>query len=496
MIVMTCASKVVLVLLLHTSIMTKLGVKFGMKIWISGRLPAVGMIAPPDWLIFLSESYCHQKIKAQESSLWRWISIGTSIILLLLVLCFVIFSLGKRFRLGALGMLILRTLGNLIAMWSIMAYQRMKSTIENANNIRQPGRGSLRNDLEDVRNLAPRRNRGAMNSHLLHFFKFSSIASATDNFSPANKLGEGGFGSVYKGKLLDGSEVAIKRLAGNSAQGTVEFKNELILIAKLQHTNLVRLVGCCIHRDEKMLIYEYMPNKSLDYFLFDASRKHVLDWEKRFRIAEGIAQGLLYLHKYSRLRIIHRDLKAGNILLDQDMNPKISDFGMAKIFGNHQSRANTNRVAGTFGYMPPEYAMEGVFSMKSDVYSFGVMLLEIVSGRMNNSFYTPDHPLTLTGYTWEMWKEGREIEIIDAALRGEEEEEEEKDESYNQNEAVRCIQVGLLCVQENPDDRPTMMDVVAMISYETIPLSSPKQPAFFVSRGSSSSSSYSDGASS
>ncbi|KAL9680506.1 hypothetical protein QQ045_018385 [Rhodiola kirilowii] len=364
-------------------------------------------------------------------------------------------------------------------MWSLMAYQGIKSSIEKANTFTQPGQDSRLNELVEIRRHAQRRNRGAHNSHLLQFFKFSSIAEATDNFSPANKLGEGGFGSVYKGKLLDGQEVAIKRLGVNSVQGTDEFKNELILIAKLQHTNLVRLVGCCIHREEKMLIYEYMPNKSLDFFLFDPTRKYVLDWSKRFNISEGIAQGLSYLHRHSRLRIIHRDLKAGNILLDQDMNPKISDFGMAKIFGNHQSRANTNRVAGTFGYMPPEYAMEGVFSMKSDVYSFGVILLEIVSGRMNNSFYNPDHPLTLTGFAWEMWKEGKEIEIIDAALR-----EDEDDDSYKENEVIRCIQVGLLCVQENPDDRPTMMDVVAMISYETIPLSSPKQPAFFINRNS------------
>ncbi|XP_019092569.1 PREDICTED: G-type lectin S-receptor-like serine/threonine-protein kinase CES101 isoform X2 [Camelina sativa] len=185
------------------------------------------------------------------------------------------------------------------------------------------------------------------NNNELQIFSFESVALATDYFSDANKLGEGGFGPVYKGRLRDEEEVAIKRLSLSSGQGLVEFKNEAMLIAKLQHTNLVRLLGCCIEKEEKMLIYEYMPNKSLDYFLFDPLRKNVLDWTLRFRIMEGIIQGLLYLHKYSRLKVIHRDIKASNILLDEDMNPKIADFGMAQIFGAQESRANTKRVAGT-----------------------------------------------------------------------------------------------------------------------------------------------------
>ncbi|ANM64524.1 lectin protein kinase family protein [Arabidopsis thaliana] len=196
-----------------------------------------------------------------------------------------------------------------------------------------------------------RRRRGKRsarnNNNELQIFSFESVAFATDYFSDANKLGEGGFGPVYKGRLIDGEEVAIKRLSLASGQGLVEFKNEAMLIAKLQHTNLVKLLGCCVEKDEKMLIYEYMPNKSLDYFLFDPLRKIVLDWKLRFRIMEGIIQGLLYLHKYSRLKVIHRDIKAGNILLDEDMNPKISDFGMARIFGAQESKANTKRVAGT-----------------------------------------------------------------------------------------------------------------------------------------------------
>ncbi|KAK5844629.1 hypothetical protein PVK06_000769 [Gossypium arboreum] len=191
----------------------------------------------------------------------------------------------------------------------------------------------------------------------LPVFDFATIATATNNFSSDNKLGQGGFGPVYKGTLIEGQEIAVKRLLKNSGQGIEEFKNEVTLIAKLQHRNLVKLFGCCIRKAERMLIYEYMPNKSLDYFIFDQTRRKLFDWRIRMHIVDGIARGVLYLHHDSRLRIIHRDLKASNILLDNDMNPKISDFGLARKFGVDQIQAKTKRVVGTYGYMSPEYAV-------------------------------------------------------------------------------------------------------------------------------------------
>ncbi|KAF5480912.1 hypothetical protein F2P56_001616 [Juglans regia] len=308
--------------------------------------------------------------------------------------------------------------------------------------------------------------------HDLKIFNFHSIVAATDNFSTKNKLGEGGFGPVYKGNLPEGQEIAVKRLSRSSGQGLVEFKNELILIAKLQHMNLVRLLGCCVKGDEKMLIYEYMPNKSLDFFLFDLQKRELLNWERRYNVVEGIAQGLLYLHKYSRLRIIHRDLKASNILLDNDMNPKISDFGMARVFGRNDAEANTQRVVGTYGYMSPEYAMRGKFSEKSDVYSFGVLMLEIVSGQKNNGIDHPERALSLVGYAWELWREGRGLQLIDSTLV----------ESHSQHQILRCIHVGLLCVQELAMDRPTMSDVISMLANETWPLPIPKHVAYSTKR--------------
>ncbi|KAF3975692.1 hypothetical protein CMV_001063 [Castanea mollissima] len=309
------------------------------------------------------------------------------------------------------------------------------------------------------------------------FFTLATIVIATNNFSSYNKLGEGGFGLVYKGTLIDGKEIAVKRLSQKSGQGLSEFKNEVILIAKLQHRNLVRLLGYCIEGDEKMLIYEYMPNGSLDSFIFDQMKAKVLGWSMRFNIICGIARGLLYLHEDSRLRIIHRDLKASNILIDSKMNPKISDFGMARIFGGDQIEGNTNRVVGTYGYMAPEYAIDGLFSVKSDVFSFGILLLEIISGKKNRGSFHLDNTQNLVGHAWKLWNEGRPLELIDTCLKG----------SVNQSEILRCLHISFLCLQQHHNDRPNMSCVVMMLHGESS-LPEPKELGFFVGKKSTSSS--------
>ncbi|XP_050212569.1 cysteine-rich receptor-like protein kinase 10 [Mercurialis annua] len=298
----------------------------------------------------------------------------------------------------------------------------------------------------------------------------NKIESATNNFSADNKLGEGGFGTVYKGVFPNGQEIAVKKLSKNSGQGGEEFKNEVVLLAKLQHRNLVRLKGFCLEGEEKILIYEFVPNKSLDYFLFDPEKNLQLDWSRRYKIVGGIARGILYLHEDSRLKIIHRDLKVSNILLDKDMNPKISDFGMARIFVVDQTQASTNRIVGTYGYMSPEYAMHGQFSVKSDMYSFGVLVLEIVCGKKNSSFYQVEGANDLVSYVWKHWRDGTPMEVLDPTLK----------DSYSRNEVLRCIQIGLLCVQEDPADRPTMATVVLMLNSFSVTLPVPQHPAFFL----------------
>ncbi|XP_072082415.1 G-type lectin S-receptor-like serine/threonine-protein kinase At4g27290 isoform X1 [Arachis hypogaea] len=315
-------------------------------------------------------------------------------------------------------------------------------------------------------------------------FDLSTIFYATNCFSSYNKLGAGGFGLVYKGVLADGTEIAVKRLSKNSEQGQQEFKTEVQLIAKLQHRNLVKLLGCCIKQKEKLLIYEFMPNRSLDHFIFDDGRRKLLDWTKRFQIISGIARGLLYLHHDSRLRIIHRDLKTSNILLDNDMNPKISDFGLARTFGGDQTEACTRRVMGTHGYISPEYAMHGSFSMKSDVFSFGVIMLEVVSGMKNKELSIPHQFVNLLGHAnfnvffqaWELWTKERAMELVDKSLG----------DSVVEAQVLRCIHIGLLCVQERPEHRPNMSSVIHMLNDDK-PLARPKQPAFYPHQESNSS---------
>ncbi|KFK30476.1 hypothetical protein AALP_AA7G265900 [Arabis alpina] len=303
-------------------------------------------------------------------------------------------------------------------------------------------------------------------------FEFTTLQDATSNFSLENKLGEGGFGAVYKGVLSDGQEIAVKRLSKNAQQGETEFKNEFLLVAKLQHRNLVKLLGYSIEGTERLLVYEFLPNTSLDKFIFDPIHGKELEWEIRYKIIGGVARGLLYLHQDSRMRIIHRDLKASNILLDEEMTPKIADFGMARLFDiDHTTQRYTNRIVGTFGYMAPEYVMHGQISFKTDVYSFGVLVLEIISGKKNSSFSNEENIEDLLSFAWRNWKEGVALNLVDKILM--------TMSSYSSNMILRCLNIGLLCVQEKVSKRPNMASVLLMLDGHTIALSEPSKPAFF-----------------
>ncbi|XP_024992042.1 G-type lectin S-receptor-like serine/threonine-protein kinase At4g27290 [Cynara cardunculus var. scolymus] len=303
----------------------------------------------------------------------------------------------------------------------------------------------------------------------LNFISLSKVVKATNNFSIDNKLGQGGFGPVYKGVLESGEEIAVKKLSETSEQGYGEFYNEVVCVARLQHRNLVKLLGYCMDGNERILIYEYLSNKSLDLHLFDETKSSMLEWPLRLDIIRGIAKGILYLHQDSRHRIIHRDLKASNILLDHDMNPKISDFGLAREFGGDQMTAKTKKVVGTHGYISPEYAIHGRFSVKSDVFSFGVLVLEMVSGKKNREFSHEDVNDNLLGHTWRLYTESKYVELMCPSFRN----------SCIVSEVKRTIHVGLLCVQNLAQDRPTMSYVVRMLSGNSA-LPPPKQPAFFV----------------
>ncbi|KAM0825663.1 hypothetical protein ACQ4PT_069406 [Festuca glaucescens] len=309
---------------------------------------------------------------------------------------------------------------------------------------------------------ARRRNEVTMFDDIMRgecpMYDLGIIRAATGGFCPKNVIGRGGFGIVYKGKMPDGQEVAVKKLsAENRVQGLKEFKNEVDLIAKLQHRNLVRLLGCCIHGSERILVYEYMSNRSLDAFIFDSRRRASLSWKTRMGVILGVARGLVYLHQDSRHTMIHRDLKAANILLDGEMVAKISDFGIAKLFSStgddREDSTVTDRIVGTYGYMSPEYAMDGMVSFMQDVYSFGVLLLEIVSGRRNQRSFN------LIAHAWKLFEENRSLELLDSTVR-------DGCSPAELEQAVTCIQVGLLCVQESPSRRPQMASVIPMLSHQ------------------------------
>eukprot|EP01018_Ginkgo_biloba_P005398 Gb_10838 [translate_table: standard] len=298
------------------------------------------------------------------------------------------------------------------------------------------------------------------------------------NFDNNNVLGEGGFGTVYKGNLLDGRQVAVKKLNGSrTTQAMAEFVTEAKLINSVRHRNLVRLLGCCTRGHERLLVYEYMPNGSLDkHLLGDITSP--LNWETRFDIIVGTAPGLAYLHEDSNVRIVHRDIKCGNILLDDKFHPKIADFGLAKFFPEGETHVSS-RVGGTIGYTAPEYAAYGHLSEKADVYSYGVVVLEIVSGRKCMNTRLPAHMQLLLEWAWNEYESDQALGIVDAKLEG----------TYPQEQVLRVITVALLCTQGSADLRPPMSQVMSMLTRDSEIVVKPIRHPFIGGSGSGSSSS-------
>ncbi|KAA8526771.1 hypothetical protein F0562_009000 [Nyssa sinensis] len=287
-------------------------------------------------------------------------------------------------------------------------------------------------------------------------YTYKELQIATEDFSSANKIGEGGFGSVYKGKLKDGSMAAIKVLSGESRQGLREFLTEITVISDVEHENLVKLYGCCVERSQRILVYGYLENNSLAHTLLGGGRSSIqFSWKTRCKICIGVARGLAFLHEEVQPHIVHRDIKASNVLLDKDVTPKISDFGLAKLFPSNVTHIST-RVAGTFGYLAPEYAIRGQLTRKADIYSFGVLLLEIVSGRCNTDKQLPVEEQYLLERAWELHERGELVGLVDTFMKGD----------FDVNEACRFLKIGLLCTQEMPKLRPSMSTVVKMLTGE------------------------------
>ncbi|PIA29290.1 hypothetical protein AQUCO_06100063v1 [Aquilegia coerulea] len=304
-------------------------------------------------------------------------------------------------------------------------------------------------------------------------FKFSTLHKATGYFDDANKLGQGGFGIVYKGVLADGREIAVKRLFVNNRNRAAEFYNEVNLISSVDHKNLVRLLGCSCFGPESLLVYEFLPNMSLDRFLFDESRGKALNWKKRFEIIIGTTEGLVYLHENKDIRIIHRDIKASNILLDSKLRAKLADFGLARTFQEDKSHISTV-IAGTLGYMAPEYLAYGQLTEKVDVYSFGVLILEIVTGRQNNGTKNNDFSDSLIIAAWKHFQQGTTEKIFDPNMML----QNYSNCSDIKNDICRVVHVGLLCTQEAPSLRPFMSTALQMLTNKDEQLPAPTNPPF------------------
>ncbi|CAK9157795.1 unnamed protein product [Ilex paraguariensis] len=289
--------------------------------------------------------------------------------------------------------------------------------------------------------------------HKVTFYSYKELRIATDDFSPANKIGEGGFGSVYKGRLKNGKIAAIKVLSPESRQGVREFLTEIKVISDIEHENLVKLYGCCVEENQRILVYNYLENNNLAQTLLGGGHSSIqFSWRTRVRVCIGVARGLAYLHEEVRPHIVHRDIKASNILLDKDLTPSISDFGLAKLIPVNMTHVST-RVAGTIGYLAPEYAIRGQLTRKADIYSFGVLLIEIVSGRCNTNTRLPVEEQYLLERTWKLYERRELVGLVDTSLNGD----------FDAEVACRFLKIGLLCTQDTPKLRPSMSKVVKML---------------------------------
>lgn len=287
-------------------------------------------------------------------------------------------------------------------------------------------------------------------------FTYKELKAVTDDFCESNKIGEGGFGSVYKGRLKGGKIAAIKVLSAESRQGVREFLTEINVISEIEHENLVKLYGCCLQNSQRILVYNYLENNSLAQTLLGANRSNIqFNWQTRYRICIGVGKGLAFLHEEVRPYIVHRDIKASNILLDRDLTPKISDFGLAKLIPDNATHVST-RVAGTLGYLAPEYAIGGRLTRKADIYSFGVLVVEIVSGRCNTNTRLPPEEQYILERTWELYERKELVGLVDTSLNGD----------FDAEEACRFLKIGLLCTQDNPKRRPSMSTIVKMLNGE------------------------------
>ncbi|XP_010551593.1 PREDICTED: cysteine-rich receptor-like protein kinase 2 [Tarenaya hassleriana] len=333
-------------------------------------------------------------------------------------------------------------------------------------NIQKKRRGS-----NDAKKLAKTLNDSSLN------FKYSTLEKATGSFDSANKLGQGGFGTVYKGVLPDGREIAVKRLFFNNRHRAADFYNEVNIISTVEHKNLVRLLGCSCSGPESLLVYEFLPNKSLDRFIFDTERGKILNWHRRFTIIVGTAEGLVYLHEQSSVRIIHRDIKSSNILLDSKLQAKIADFGLARSFQEDKSHIST-AIAGTLGYMAPEYLAHGQLTEKADVYSFGVLVLETVTGKQNTRSKISDYTDSLITEAWKHFQTGTMEEIYDPNLML----QNQPEGSSVKNEILRVVHIGLLCTQEISSLRPSMSKALQMLRNKVENLPLPGNPPFMDER--------------